>query len=502
MTLISLRALGQTQRVPLFRDLDLTLGKGDRLGLVAANGRGKSTLLRLIAGEGEPTTGEITRARGLRVGLTTQDVPTDLLPLTFRAAVMGDLDPDESWRGDIALDDFEVPDALRERPLAALSGGWQRTAMLARVWLGEPDVLLLDEPTNHLDLSRIGWLERWIAALPRDMAVILASHDRAFLDAVCTRTLFLRPEASEVFALPYTRARTALDEADAARERRFQNDIARADQLRRQAAKLKNIGINSGSDLLVVKTKQLTERAEKLEAAARPAHKEQSSGAIRLAGAGSHARALLTLDDAEISAPDGRVLFRTGKLWISPGERVVVLGPNGAGKSRLLAAVQAAIGGAPGAIRAAPALRPGISDQELTQLAADRTPREAITRRSDIGDQRARALLADAGMEIAAQDAPIARLSGGQKARLAMLVLRLVQPNFYVLDEPTNHLDIEGQEALETELSAQEAAALVVSHDRRFVTGIGTRFWLIDGKRLREVEGPEEYFRRAMRAAG
>jgi ATPase subunit of ABC transporter with duplicated ATPase domains len=196
------------------------------------------------------------------------------------------------------------------------------------------------------------------------------------------------------------------------------------------------------------------------------------------------------------------VLFRTGKLWISPGERVVVLGPNGAGKSRLLAAVQAAIGGAPGAIRAAPALRPGISDQELTQLAADRTPREAITRRSDIGDQRARALLADAGMEIAAQDAPIARLSGGQKARLAMLVLRLVQPNFYVLDEPTNHLDIEGQEALETELSAQEAAALVVSHDRRFVTGIGTRFWLIDGKRLREVEGPEEYFRRAMRAAG
>ncbi len=498
MTLISLRALGQTQRTSLFRDLDLTLAKGDRLGLVAANGRGKSTLLRLIAGEGEPTTGEITRARGLRVGLVTQDVSADLLPLTFRAAVMGDLDADEGWRADIALDDFEVPEALRERPLSALSGGWQRTAMLARVWLVEPDVLLLDEPTNHLDLSRIGWLERWIAALPRDMGVILASHDRAFLDAVCTRTLFLRPEASEVFALPYTRARAALDEADAARERRFQNDIARADQLRRQAAKLKNIGINSGSDLLVVKTKQLTERAEKLEAAARPAHKEQSSGAIRLAGAGSHARALLTLDDAEIAAPDGRVLFRTGKLWISPGERVVVLGPNGAGKSRLLAAVQAAIAGAPGAIRAAPALRPGISDQELTQLAGDKTPREAITRRSDIGDQRARALLADAGMEIAAQDAPITRLSGGQKARLAMLVLRLAQPNFYVLDEPTNHLDIEGQEALETELSAQEAAALVVSHDRRFVTGIGTRFWLIDGKRLREVEGPEEYFRRAM----
>jgi ATPase subunit of ABC transporter with duplicated ATPase domains len=498
MTLISLRDLALTQRTTLFSGLDLTLSKGDRLGLVAANGRGKSTLLRLLAGDGEPTTGEITRARGLRTGHVTQDVPTALLPLTFRQAVMGDHDPDESWRADIALDDFAVPEDLRDRPLSALSGGWQRTAMLARVALTDPDLLLLDEPTNHLDLARIGWLERWLIGLPRDMGVILASHDRAFLDTVTTRTLFLRPEDSEVFALPYTRARAALEEADAARARRFQNDIARADQLRRQAAKLKNIGINSGSDLLVVKTKQLTERADKLEASARPAHREASAGTIRLAGSSSHARALLTLDDAQIAAPDGRPLFRTGKLWISPGDRVVVLGPNGAGKSRLLTAVQAAITGAPGAIRAAPSLTPGISDQELTQLARDRTPLEAITRRSDIGDQRARALLADAGMEIAAQDAPLSRLSGGQKARLAMLVLRLARPNFYLLDEPTNHLDIDGQEALEAELSAQEAAALIVSHDRRFVTGIGTRFWQIDNRRLTEVDSPEPYFRKAM----
>lgn len=498
MSLISARALGVTLRDTLFSDLDLTLQKGDRIGLVAANGRGKSTLLRVLAGREEPTTGDVVRARGLQVGLVTQDVPEEVLPLTFRAAVMGDRDPDEGWRADIALDDFAVPEDLRERPLAALSGGWRRLALLARVWVGEPDVLLLDEPTNHLDLARIGWLERWLRALPRDVGVVVASHDRAFLDAVCTRTLFLRPKEQALFALPYSRARAALDEADAARARQFDNDMAKAEQLRRQAAKLKNIGINSGSDLLVVKTKQLTERAAKIEAEARGAHKEASAGVVRLAGQGSHARALVTLDDAEVTAPDGRVLFRTGKMWISPGERVVVLGPNGAGKSRLLAAVVAALRGPGGAIRVAASVRAGEVDQELAGIAGEASALAAVTRRTDLGEARARAVLAEAGFDIAAQGVRLERLSGGQRARLAMVLLRLARPNFYLLDEPTNHLDIGGQEALEAELAEQEAAALIVSHDRRFVEGAGNRFWLIDGRKLREVDGPEGYFRAAM----
>ena len=264
--------------------------------------------------------------------------------------------------------------------------------------------------------------------------------------------------------------------------------------MRRQAAKLKNIGINSGSDLLVVKTKQLTERAEKIEEAARPSHQERSAGAIRLGNSGSHAKALLTLDDAAVTAPDGRLLFRTGKVWIGQGDRIVVLGRNGAGKSQLVGMILRAIRGEAGAIRAAPSVVLGASDQELTQLAGDRTPFDAITRRFDVGDQRAKALLAGAGMDMALQQSPIKALSGGQKARLAMLVLRLEQPNFYVLDEPTNHLDIEGQEALERELTAHGASCLLVSHDRSFVRAVGNRFWLIDRKRLVEVEGPEAYF--------
>jgi ATPase subunit of ABC transporter with duplicated ATPase domains len=386
-----------------------------------------------------------------------------------------------------------VPEALRDRALSALSGGWQRTAMLARAAVVEPDVLLLDEPTNHLDLARIGILQRWLAALPRDRAVILTSHDRAFLDAVATRTLFLRPEASRVFALPFSRARAALDEADAADARKAENDLAKADQLRRQAAKLKNIGINSGSDLLVVKTKQLTERAEKIEAAARPAHREMSAGAIRLSSAGAHGRALLALDDAEVTAPDGRVLLRTGRLWVSPGDRVVVLGGNGAGKTRLVEAVLAACKGAAGAIRAAPSLSLGHADQLLSVLPAKATP-FGLVQALTSADATARSLMAGAGIAPDWQGRAVSALSGGQKARLMLLMLRLKRPNFYLLDEPTNHLDIEGQEALEAELAAQEAAALVVSHDRAFVRAVGTRFWLIAKGRLQEVDGPEDFF--------
>jgi ATPase subunit of ABC transporter with duplicated ATPase domains len=499
MSLLTVRALGVTLAEPLFADLSFTLARGDRLGLIAANGRGKSTLLAMLAGQAAPTTGEITRARGARIGLVPQDPPAGLLALPLDQVVAGGLDdPDQDWRVAIALDDLAVPEDLRSRPLNALSGGWQRTALLARTLVGEPDVLLLDEPTNHLDLARVGLLERLLTGLPRQMAVILASHDRAFLDAVTTRSLFLRPERSRDFALPYSRALAALTEADEADERRFQNDLARVDQMRRQAARLKNIGINSGSDLLTVKHKQLNERADRLEAQARPAHQERSSGAIRLDPTGSHAKALVTLADAAVTAPDGRTLYRTGQLWVNPGDRIVVMGPNGAGKSRLLAAVAGALPGAAapgtGGITVAPSARAGIADQEMTALAEDPTPFAAVTRRFDIGDTRARAALGAAGIDQARQGGPIAALSGGQRARLMMLILRLSRPNLYLLDEPTNHLDIPGQEALEAELQRPEAAALIVSHDRHFVRAVGTRFWLIQRARLVEVEGPDPWF--------
>lgn len=498
MSLLSLKDLTLIRITPLFSALTLSIAKGDRIGLVAANGSGKSSLLRLMAGQEDPTSGTITTARGLVVAHAPQDPPAHLQRLTLREAIRDALAPDvadsEGWRVDILLEDLAVDPALWDRPVRDLSGGWQRVMLLARAAVVEPDLLLLDEPTNHLDLGRIGILQRFLAALPRDCAVVAASHDRAFLDDVTRRTVFLRPKDSADFALPYTRAREALDAQDAARDRQFANDMRKVRALRQQAAKLKNIGINSGSDLLVVKTKQLSERADALEDQARPAHHDRSAGAIRLTNSGSHAKALVTVDDAAITAPDGRLLFRTGRLWIEKGDRVVLLGANGTGKTQMVKRVLAAAGAADPALRGAASLRLGYSDQALSQLEAFATPWEAVKTASDLADQQARAQLAGAGISIDAQTAPLSRLSGGQKARLAMLLLRLSAPNFYLLDEPTNHLDIEGQDMLESELLEHGAACLLVSHDRAFVRAVATRVWVIAGRKLAEAEDADPVF--------
>src|ERR1700732_3175669 len=441
MTVINIRNLGVTLSAPLFSRLNLVLNAGDRVGPVAATGRGKSTLLRCLAGTMEASEGEITRSRGLKVGYVEQDVPKTLMDRPFHAAVLETLSADqrlsERWRVDVALESLEVPEALRQRPLKHLSGGWQRLSLLCRVLVSGAELLCLDEPTNHLDLARIGQLENWLNALPREMPVVISSHDRAFLDATTNRTLFLRPAQSQVFSLPYTPARAALREADASDERRYQRDLKAAQQLRQHAAKLNNIGINSGSDLLLSKTRQLKQRAEKLEDAAKPAHLERSAGTIRLANRGTHAKVLVTLDEATVETPDGRLLFRTGKQFIGHGDRIALLGPNGAGKTRLVAMLRAAIENpdAPQAgIKATQSLALGYCDQALAGLADAATPSRTIVRRFEVGDQRARALLAGAGLAIDMQGRSIGQLSGGQKARLGVVVLRLTQAHFHLGD--------------------------------------------------------------------
>ncbi|MEO8758034.1 MAG: ABC-F family ATP-binding cassette domain-containing protein [Devosia sp.] len=494
---ISLNSLSFTATDPLFTNVSLVIGEGDRVGLIAGNGGGKTTLLRCIAGELEPGSGEIIRSRGLRLGYVEQDVPGHLHGLTLRDAVIDALPADnrdsDAWRAEVVLDEFETPDEMKDRAVTKLSGGWQRLMLIARIWVNEPDALLLDEPTNHLDLGKIMLLERWLAANTRNMPVVIASHDRGFLDATTNRTLFLRPGVSHSFALPFTRARAALAEADEAAARQREIELKDAAQLRRQAAKLTNIGINSGSDLLTLKAKYLKERAARLEAAAPELHKDRS-GEIRLSNAGTHAKVLLAIENVTVSAPDGRALFSVGKLHLFQGDRVVVLGRNGTGKTQFMKLVTRALGGGevPG-IRVAGSVRLGATDQEMSQLPVRGTPFDFVSA-FGVGDQRSKSLLATAGFIIEKQDRPINSLSFGQKARLALLGLRLSEPNFYLLDEPTNHVDIAGQEQLEAEILEHQASCILVSHDRSFVRNIGTRFFEIVRHRLIEVDGPEHFF--------
>ncbi len=493
MSLINVRGLGVVSPRLLFQGLDFAVESGDRVGLVAGNGAGKTTLLRCIAGVGEASTGEITRQRGLRVGYVEQEVPAGLLGLTLAEAVRRGLPAEaraaEEWRVGYVLDLLQTPEAMRQRVLSALSGGWQRLALLARVWIGEPDVLLLDEPTNHLDGERLAVLEDWVNHASDGVAMVIASHDRAFLDACTTRTLFLRAERSVAFAHPFSLARALLAEDAAAQEAKHAREAKDAERLRQQAGKLRNVGINSGSDLLLKKSKQLGARAEAIEQALKPVAAVRS-GEIRLASRGTHAKVLVSLDDVAVTTPDGQPLFRTGRVKIFQQDRIVLLGANGVGKSQLVRLLRAAIGGAEIAgMTVSPSVVVGYLDQLMSHLPADDTPHGFIAGSFRVGDQRAVSLLAGAGFEVAAQQRRIALLSPGQTARLGLLALRLIEPNFYLLDEPTNHVDIAGQERLEAEIMAQEATCVLVSHDRAFITAIGTRVWQVEGGRILEKEG-------------
>ena len=501
---ISLRNAGLVAMDTLFSDLNFVIGDGDRVGLVAGNGRGKTSLLRAMAGLGELTSGEIVRSRGLRVGYVEQDMPPDQMGLTLREAVLAALpeaDRDyDSWRVEVVLDEFAAAEAMRNRRLTELSGGWQRIALIARCWVLEPDALLLDEPTNHLDLGKLFQLERWINEAARAIPVVIASHDRDFLDATTNRTLVLRPEASHYFALPYSQARAALEELDEAAGAKRDKDLKEVGRLRRQAAKLTNVGINSGSDLLVVKSKQLRDRAAKIETAAVALHKERS-GDIKLGNSGAQAKVMLALENCAVTTPSGELLFRIDKLHLFQGDRLVVLGRNGAGKSQLMGMLHRAVSGVevPG-VRVSPQVVAGYVDQAMSFLPEKGSPLGFITSQFNEGDQRSKSLLAGAGFALEKQDRPITELSFGQRARLGLLALRLQQPNFYLLDEPTNHVDIAGQERLEAEILEHEATCVLVSHDRRFVRGLGQRFFEIQRRRLVEVEGPEAFFAAAAEA--
>jgi ATPase subunit of ABC transporter with duplicated ATPase domains len=492
MSLIHLHDVGIVSPRPLFQNLDLTIHATDRIGLIAGNGAGKTTLLRCLASQADPGTGDITSRRGLRIGFVEQDVPASLLNLTMNEAIRRALPAaereTESWKIGMALDMLETPPELRERTLSELSGGWQRLALIARVWVTDPDVLLLDEPTNHLDLQRLAVLENWINHATDGVAMVIASHDRQFLDSCTNRTLFLRPDESRVYGHPFSRARALLADDDAARETKLARDAKEADRLRRSAGHLRNVGINSGSDTWLKKSKQLSERAEAIEQSSRPMTRTRA-GEIRLTNRGTHARVLFSLDNVTIATPDGRKLFDTGVLKIFQRDRIVVAGANGVGKSLLVRTLRRALEGEaiPG-ITVSPSVVTGYVDQLMSQLPSEETLLGFVTGQFRLGDRRSVSLLAGAGFDFDAQRRSIALLSPGQKARLGLLALRLAEPNFYLMDEPTNHVDIAGQERLEAEILAHEATCVLVSHDRFFIRAIGSRVFHIGDGTMRETD--------------
>ncbi len=503
MSLLSAEKLGFAYGArTIFSDLGFAIGEGDRVGLIGPNGCGKSTLLRVLAGREEIDAGRLGQRRGLRIAYVDQILPADKETLTARAAVLEGLPPADraiyAYKADAALAAFGFSEAQMDQPLAALSGGWRRLVLIARAVASEPDLLLLDEPTNHLDLAKILRLEAWM----RDELAcpfVVVSHDRTLLDRTTERTLILRDGTIHAFDHPCSRARELLTERDiaAARARAAEEDEVR--RLEASAKRLANWGKVFDNEKFSRRAKSMEKRIEKLRTDMTVVAKADRRD-LRLANDEARANILLRCQNLTISAPDGRKLFTLDRLNLARGDRLAILGRNASGKSTFLRQLVEEAGArreqlaATAQIYFSPQAKPGYFDQELSRLPAHRALFEFFQHSFDLGDQALRRELARAGFPVIEQDRPIGELSGGERARLLFLLLKMEQPNLLILDEPTNHLDIEGRDRLEEEILGKDMTAILVSHDRRLVAAVANRFSVIERGRLREVDGPEPFY--------
>lgn len=487
---------------PVFSDISFSISDGDKIGLVGNNGSGKSTLLKCLAGIIEPDKGSIIRSKGLKVGYIEQAIPTYLLDQKIFDVIAEAIPAEErdysGWKVELALEAFGATEDILTKKVKELSGGWQRIALIARTSMADPDILMLDEPTNHLDLEKILKLEAWL----RDeikIPFVAISHDRQFLDNCTNRTLFLRGAKVHDFNHPYSAARGMLTERDKAAQASREDELKEIDRLKRSAHTLKMIGKDNRSDAASRKSKQISDRAEKLAADLTEVHVEEPRD-IRLGDKQSQADRLITLSDFKVMTPDGAILFTAESVNIKKGERVVIMGINGAGKSQFLRqlvhAYQQSIPNS-GHVQGGyftPSIEMVFLDQHLSHLDPNSSISDFVASNFSVSGQNSVSLLVQAGFPHDMQSKKIADLSFGQRSRIAFLGLRLANPNLYIMDEPTNHLDVDGQERLEREILDKEATCILVSHDRRLVENLGTEFYLIHKKRLVKIPSPTFFY--------
>ena len=490
---------------PLFKDANLSLNEGDRVGLVGDNGCGKTSLLRCIMGEETLNSGKILIPRGTRkIGYVPQTLPTNLGEQTLYDYLITALPKEErdysSWKVDATLDELDVPEELRERKLAHLSGGWQRLALIAHANLEEPDLLLLDEPTNYLDLGKIFRLEKWLNETVK-VPYIVVSHDRTFLDNCTKKTIHLRDGKLLFHNVPYTRAREALlnEDLSAARARQLEEkEIARI----RAAAKRIHMWSNGRNPDMERRSKAIAHTADQLEAKKTEVYIAPKRE-ISFTQESIRPNTLLTVQNIDVKTPDGQQLFRIPELYIDRGDRVALLGMNGAGKTQFLKMLMRAIDDPISdhkqklALRFNPQVKIGYFDQHMANIPTDASVSDYISKIVGSNQDAVKQLVV-AGFPYNKQGASIGTLSQGEKARLAFLGLKLGKFNFFIMDEPTNHIDLDGQEKFEDALDDNAYTCLFVSHDRYMVNNVATRYLQIENGILREVPSPKRFYQQVI----
>ena len=521
--------------------IDAAMALGDRVGLVGPNGAGKTTLMRIAAGLEEPDRGTVQRKRGLSLGLLAQEAHLDerfMAAGSLREAVrhgaadlerlereLGELERsglagearyaevrgrfdalggyDLDVRVDATLSGLGFHRSSWDRPPTALSGGQQTRAALARLVVADPDLLLLDEPTNHLDLAALEWLEERLRR--RSGSLLVASHDRAFLDATATRIWELRDRRLTTFRGDYSAYKRQRDERDARADKEAGSQAAAIERERELVQRYR-------SHRKYSKMHEHEARLERLESERREAPRRSRRLALptqALAG-GTPVRSgemVVRLEDfvvgylpgrrvertAEVGddvadpgardagpvAPEPSVVARAPFIAAARGERIGIVGPNGAGKTTLLRTIAGELPPLDGSLVFGHQVQLGYLAQLRGAASPGATVLEAVLDALPVTPGEARGYLArflfrgdDVFKEVRA-------LSGGERSRLEMALLGILPANLLLLDEPTNHLDIPAREAIETFLHEAPSTILLVSHDRRLLDTVCERLWVV-----------------------
>ena len=476
----------------VFEDVSLGLDEGDRIGVVGKNGDGKSTLLSLLAGIIEPDEGRVIRTRGVRVGVLGQaDVLSD--DDTVEHAVVGDT-PEYEWAGDARVRDIIsglAADIPWQGRVGDLSGGQRRRVDLARLLIGDWDVLMLDEPTNHLDMRAITWLAHHLKARWKHGtgALLVVTHDRWFLDEVCLSMWEVHDRTIDPFEggfSAYIQQRVERDRQAQVAEQRRQN------QLRRELAWLAR-----GAQARSTKPKFRIDAARELIADVPPLRNTLELKRMAVARLGKQ---VVDLTDVSVRL-GGKTVLDDVSWIIGPGDRFGIVGENGAGKTTLLRVIEGALAPSAGRVKIGKTVKFAVLSQHLdnlVKLGSDRV-REVIgryTRRVMLDGKEATPaqLLERLGFTRDDLNEPVCDLSGGQKRRLALMLILLDEPNVLILDEPGNDLDTDMLAQVEDLLDGWPGTLLLVTHDRYLMERVtDNQYALINGKIRHLPRGVDEY---------
>ena len=518
----------------VLKDVSWEIKNGERIGLVGVNGAGKSTQLKIIAGLEEATDGSLIAEGDPSVAYLKQEFDVDVsrtvreeLFEAFQEAselVHSQKLIQEKMESELASKDLDYLDSLikelsvvqnkfesingydleskiekllptigfnqkeANRLVGDFSGGWQMRIALGKILLQSPDLLLLDEPTNHLDLETIEWLEDYL--LNQKVAMVIVSHDRSFLDKVCTKIVNTERGQSKSYLGNYT---SYIQQKDFELESTIAAYEKQQKEMQVQKAYIERFRASATRSTQAKSREKLLDKVQMIEA---PENRLKGP-VFKFMDAPRSGKEVLSITDLTHSYEDN-ILFLEASLEVEPGERIAFLGANGSGKSTLLRLIMGLEEADEGSIEIGKYnIIPSYFEQNQAEaLELDKTVIETISQAVPNWTQTdIRSLLGSFGLTNDSVFKEVSQISGGEKARLALALMILKPSNLLILDEPTNHLDIPSKQMLEKALSNYNGTALIVSHDRYFISKVANKIVEIRDGQLVKYRGDYKYYK-------